>query len=116
MWGIERQDGGRGVGFTGGHYHRNWAIDDFRKIVLNAIVWVAGLDVPESGVTSQSLTEEDLNANLDEYPTENPWIPLPNVEEFMNLPAATNVSMEDYNAAVAAKKKQLEKKRKAAKN
>ena len=77
---------------------------------------MAGLDVPESGVTSQSLTEEDLNANLDEYPTENPWIPLPNVEEFMKLPAATNVSIEDYNAAVAAKKKQLEKKRKAAKN
>ena len=116
MWGIEREDGGRGVGFTGGHYHRNWAIDDFRKIVLNAIVWVAGLDVPENGVTSQSLTEKDLNANLDVYPTENPWIPLPNVEEFMKLPAATNVSMEDYNAAVAAKKKQLVKKRKAAKS
>ena len=46
MWGIEREDGGRGVGFTGGHYHRNWAIDGFRKIVLNAIVWVAGMDVP----------------------------------------------------------------------
>ena len=77
---------------------------------------MAGLDVPESGVTSQSLTEEDLNANLDAYPTENPWIPLPNVEEFMKLPAATNISMEDYNAAVAAKKKQLERKRKATKN
>ena len=25
MWGLERADGGRGVGFTGGHYHRNWA-------------------------------------------------------------------------------------------
>ena len=115
MWGIDRKDGGRGVGFTGGHYHRNWAINDFRKIVLNAIVWVAGIDVPKNGVASKALTEEDLNANLDEYPTENPWIPLPNVEEFMNLPAATNVSMEDYEEAEAAKKKQLVKKRKAAK-
>ena len=77
---------------------------------------MAGLDVPDNGVSSQSLTEKDLNANLDKYPTENPWIPLPNVDEFMKLPAATNVSMEDYNAATAAKKKQLEKKRKAAKN
>jgi hypothetical protein len=34
----------------------------------------------------------------------------------MKLPAATNVSMEDYNAAAAAKKKQLMKKRKAAKS
>jgi hypothetical protein len=33
----------------------------------------------------------------------------------MNLPAATNVSMEDYEEAEAAKKKQLVKKRKAAK-
>ncbi len=65
MWGIERKDGGRGVGFTGGHYHRNWSIDNFRKIVLNAIVWTAGLEVPKDGVPSQPLTEDELNANLD---------------------------------------------------
>jgi putative membrane-bound dehydrogenase-like protein len=65
MWGIERKDGGRGVGFTGGHYHRNWSIDNFRKIVLNAIVWTAGLDVPKEGVPSKPLTEDELNANLD---------------------------------------------------
>jgi hypothetical protein len=112
MWGIERKDGGRGVGFTGGHYHRNWAINDFRKIVLNTIAWVAGMDVPENGVTSLPLTEQDLNANLDAYPTENPWIPLPDVEEFMKLPAATNVSMEDYENAEAAKKKQRVKRSK----
>ena len=115
MWGIERKDGGRGVGFTGGHYHRNWAIDDFRKIVLNAVVWVAGGDVPEDGVNSKPLTEEDLNANLDKYPTDNPWIALPDTEEFMKLPAATNVSMEDYKKAEAAKKKPLVKKKKATK-
>ena len=53
------------------------------------------MDVPENGGTSKALTEEDLNANLDDYPTKNPWITLPDVEEFMNLPAATNVSMAD---------------------
>jgi putative membrane-bound dehydrogenase-like protein len=66
MWGIERPDGGRGVGFTGGHYHRNWSIDNFRKIVLNAIVWTSGLEVPKDGVPSKPLTEDDLNANLDD--------------------------------------------------
>ena len=65
MWGIERKDGGRGVGFTGGHYHRNWSIDNFRKIVLNAVVWTAGLEVPKDGVYSKPLTEDELNANLD---------------------------------------------------
>lgn len=64
MWAVERPDGGRGVGFTGGHIHRNWGNDEFRKIVLNALVWVSGLDVPEGGVQS-SVSEEDLAKNLD---------------------------------------------------
>lgn len=59
------EDGGRGIGFVGGHYHRNWAIDDFRKLVLNSIVWLARGDVPTGGVKSKSITLEMLNANLD---------------------------------------------------
>jgi putative membrane-bound dehydrogenase-like protein len=87
MWGIERKDGGRGVGFTGGHYHRNWSIDNFRKIVLNAVVWTAGLDVPKDGVPSKSLTEDELNANLDD---KGKVVRLKVVQpgEFKNLPAA----------------------------
>ena len=37
MWAVERPDGGRGFGFTGGHFHDNWGNDDFRKTVLNAL-------------------------------------------------------------------------------
>ena len=37
MWAVERPDGGRGFGFTGGHFHDNWGNDDFRKVVLNAL-------------------------------------------------------------------------------
>ena len=66
MWGIERPDGGRGVGFTGGHYHRNWSVDGFRKLVLNAIVWTAGVEVPKDGVKTKPLSENDLNDNLDD--------------------------------------------------
>ncbi len=65
MWAVERPDGGRGVGFTGGHWHRNWAVDNFRTLVLNAIVWTAKLDVPEGGVRSQPVSERQLNENLD---------------------------------------------------
>jgi hypothetical protein len=64
MWAVERPDGGRGVGFTGGHIHRNWGNDEFRKIVLNALVWVTGMDVPADGVQS-SVSEDDLAKNLD---------------------------------------------------
>ncbi|MCA9527442.1 MAG: hypothetical protein KC549_14225, partial [Myxococcales bacterium] len=65
MWAVERPDGGRGIGFTGGHWHNNWAIDSYRKAVLNALVWVAGLDVPEGGVKSEPVSEAQLNENLD---------------------------------------------------
>jgi len=49
-WCIERPDGGRGFGFTGGHWHKNWEHDDFRKIVLNGIRWIAGLEIPSEGI------------------------------------------------------------------
>jgi hypothetical protein len=66
-WARQRPDGGRGFGFTGGHFHYNWANDSFRTVVLNAIVWVARLEVPPDGVRSKAPTLEELEANAD-YP------------------------------------------------
>ncbi len=63
-WAVERPDGGRGFGFTGAHTHKNWGNDDFRKLVLNAILWTAKLDVPSEGVAS-TVTPDDLTKNLD---------------------------------------------------
>lgn len=65
-WAFERPDGGRGFGFTGGHVHWNWGDDNFRKVVLNAIVWIAGGDVPPQGVPSPTPTRAELEANQDE--------------------------------------------------
>ncbi len=64
MWCTEREDGGRGVGFTGGHFHKNWADDHFRKVALNAMLWICKIEVPEGGVKS-TVTGEDMAANLD---------------------------------------------------
>jgi type 1 glutamine amidotransferase len=64
MWAVDRPDGGRGFGFTGGHFHDNWANDEFRKTILNALLWIAKAEVPGNGVQSK-VTEDDLNANLD---------------------------------------------------
>jgi type 1 glutamine amidotransferase len=63
-WACERSDGGRGFGFTGAHFHKNWGDDNFRRLVLNAILWTAKADVPANGVQSK-VTEEQLEANLD---------------------------------------------------
>ncbi len=64
MWVFQRPDGGRGFGFTGGHFHKNWGNNDFRRVVLNAILWMVKVDVPAGGVQS-AVSEEDLKANLD---------------------------------------------------
>ncbi|MBU6400898.1 MAG: ThuA domain-containing protein [Verrucomicrobia bacterium] len=64
MWVAVRPGGGRGFGFSGGHYHKNWGNPDFRKLVLNAILWIAKVDVPANGVEC-TVTAEDLRQNLD---------------------------------------------------
>lgn len=64
-WAYERPNGGRSFGFTGGHNHSNWGIDGFRNVVLNAVTWTAGLEVPSLGVPSSTPSEADLDANID---------------------------------------------------
>jgi type 1 glutamine amidotransferase len=66
-WVVERPDGGRGFGFTGAHYHMNWGNKDFRKLVLNALLWTAKMEVPVDGINS-TVTEEELRMNLDPKP------------------------------------------------
>jgi hypothetical protein len=55
----------RGFGCSGAHYHFNWAQDDFRKAILNCIVWTAHLEVPKDGVPSKTPTLDELLANQD---------------------------------------------------
>lgn len=52
-WAVANPNKSRGFGFTGGHFHRNWANPQFRALVLNSIVWIAGGEVPPQGVASQ---------------------------------------------------------------
>ncbi|MEO7098696.1 MAG: ThuA domain-containing protein [Luteolibacter sp.] len=68
MWVYDRPaaaGAGRSFGFCGGHFHKNWQIDNQRRLVLNAIVWIANMEVPETGVPSKTPTDEEMHANLD---------------------------------------------------
>jgi hypothetical protein len=65
MWVTERADGGRGFGFTGGHTHSTWGDANQRKVLVNALLWIAKVDVPARGVEDR-ITESDLTANLDD--------------------------------------------------
>ncbi len=65
-WAFEREKG-RSFGFTGGHTHRNWGNDNFRRLVVNAILWTARREVPADGAPV-NLDPADLNRNLDRKP------------------------------------------------
>ena len=64
-WAYERPDGARGFGFTGGHVHMNWQHDDNRKLMLNAILWTANVEIPKGGVPSKTPSKEEMHSNLD---------------------------------------------------
>ena len=64
-WAYERPEGGRGFGFTGGHNHDSWQDDNYRKVMLNAILWTAGMEVPKKGVNSSAPDHVEIESNLD---------------------------------------------------
>jgi type 1 glutamine amidotransferase len=63
-WAFNRENGGRSFGFTGAHFHKNWGDENFRRLVVNAILWTAKLQVPREGAPVE-LNPSDLEKNLD---------------------------------------------------
>ncbi len=71
MWAYDRPQEfglGRSFGYNGGHFHKNWQQDDNRRVVLNAIAWIARLEIPAEGVVSLTPSASEMAANLDEKP------------------------------------------------
>lgn len=63
-WAYERPDGGRSFGFTGGHSNRFWSNENYRRVVVNAILWTAKVEIPPEGAKCD-LDPKDLTNNLD---------------------------------------------------
>jgi hypothetical protein len=63
LWVVDNPGANRGYGYTGGHYHKNWADPNARKVVLNAMLWIAHAEVPANGVESEP-SEMELNGML----------------------------------------------------
>lgn len=63
-WTYERPKGGRSFAFTGSHLHSSWSIDGYRRMIVNGILWSAGVEVPKEGATV-ALEAGDLKKYLD---------------------------------------------------
>ncbi|MDQ1085537.1 ThuA domain-containing protein [Siphonobacter sp. SORGH_AS_1065] len=63
-WAVERADGGRGFGFTGGHFYAHWQDPNYRKLLLNALVWTAKGILPKQGIDSVFYTDAEVDAYL----------------------------------------------------
>jgi quercetin dioxygenase-like cupin family protein len=72
-WTFERAGGGRSFAFTGAHSIDALDIPTVRKLVLNAVYWTAGMQVPRDGVAGavdKTLARKLANPRHGEAPME----------------------------------------------
>lgn len=62
-WTYDRPGGGRAFCFTGVDAHSAWGVPGVRQLVVNGILWVAGLTVPPTGAPC-AVDEMDLRSYL----------------------------------------------------
>jgi type 1 glutamine amidotransferase len=74
MWAYNRprvagsKETGRSIGVTFGHYYSNWRNDDYRKLILNAIVWTAHIKIPKEGIPSTWVDDAEVDRTLGPTP------------------------------------------------
>jgi type 1 glutamine amidotransferase len=49
-WAYARPDGGRSFGFTGLHYHENWQMPEYRRLIAQGVMWSVHLPIPKDGI------------------------------------------------------------------
>ena len=49
-WSWERSDGGRSFGFVGLHFHSNWQLPEYRRFLVQGVLWSLKLPIPSGGV------------------------------------------------------------------
>ena len=66
-WTLEREGiiKGRSFGITLGHFHPNYAVEPFRKVIVNGILWTAKVPVPKTGAKVKIDPAKDINLSPD---------------------------------------------------
>lgn len=57
-WAWDRPDGGRSFGFSGLHFHENWKLDAYRRLIVQAVLWSVKVEVPKE--LKLEVSEADL--------------------------------------------------------
>ena len=57
-WAYERPDGGRSYATTLGHFYENFQREEFRRTIVNGVLWTARREVPENGARVDLSNEE----------------------------------------------------------
>lgn len=74
-WAFERALRGRSFGFTGLHYLNAFSLSPVRQLLVNAIAWTAGLEVPPEGIriVEPVVAASTLVRHADDKVLANPW-------------------------------------------
>lgn len=49
-WALDRPGGGRSFGFSGLHFHENWSVPEYRRLVVQGVIWTMGGNIPLDGL------------------------------------------------------------------
>lgn len=52
-WAFERPDGGRSFSFTGLDAHAAWSLPGMRQLVVNGVLWSAGIEIDDDGAACE---------------------------------------------------------------
>lgn len=63
-WISENENGTCGFGFTGGHALWGLYNDNYRKLLINSILWIANIEIPEKGVDTTMPPVDELAAKI----------------------------------------------------
>lgn len=57
-WAWDRPGGGRSFGYSGGHFHENWSLEEYRRLITQGILWTLDIPVPKTGLPLKILKKE----------------------------------------------------------
>ncbi len=58
-WAWQREDDGRSFGFSGLHFHKNWEQIEYRRLVMQGILWTLNEKIPVEGLRLD-LTKKEI--------------------------------------------------------